>query len=409
MAAPLLQSSQQDFTCFSESYAEARGKFLSAAEAIGAEIHSLQVAKDDSGDYQMDVAIIRGTGAGLLVISSGTHGVEGYAGSAIQICILRQLAERRTSFGPTVALVHAVNPYGMAHFRRFNENNVDLNRNALFPRQFEKLAREDGLRDLYARFDPLFNPPSAPTLCNAYFSYWVKTLCNVACHGTRQLKTAIVAATYTQSKGIYYGGQTLQRSHVVLRDFMTAQFSSTRADQVGWVDIHSGLGPCGVDVVMGSSRDNDELMPFIPAVAGECDGVQTLSVKKTDDIIKLRCENPQIDTSGPTNQAGGYEFTVGSLDSDEWLGQFFRPDSGRVLAVTQEFGTLPGVMVARAVMFENMAFHYDRSNHEYWRTMTRDAFYVRTPDWKARVLRRGIDVFGKILDRVVARCACHES
>ena len=24
-----------------------------------------------------------------------------------------------------------VNPFGMAHFRRFNENNVDLNRNAL--------------------------------------------------------------------------------------------------------------------------------------------------------------------------------------------------------------------------------------------------------------------------------------
>jgi len=88
-------------------------------------------------DYTTDIAVLAGSGPGLVVHSSGVHGVEGFAGSGIQIAILSnfsaEAAEARSADpdAPTIVLVHAVNPFGMAHFRRFNENNVDLNRNAL--------------------------------------------------------------------------------------------------------------------------------------------------------------------------------------------------------------------------------------------------------------------------------------
>lgn len=52
-------------------------------------------------------------------------GVEGFANSAIQC----ELLARPTRADVTVVVVHAVNPSGMAWWRRQNENNVDLNRN----------------------------------------------------------------------------------------------------------------------------------------------------------------------------------------------------------------------------------------------------------------------------------------
>jgi len=64
-----------------------------------------------------------------LLISSGLHGVEGFAGSATQLQFLDKM-----QFPPddtAVVLFHSLNPYGMAWLRRVNEQNVDLNRNFL--------------------------------------------------------------------------------------------------------------------------------------------------------------------------------------------------------------------------------------------------------------------------------------
>merc|ERR1740121_1542353 len=81
------------------------------------------------------------------------------------------------------------------------------------------------------------------------------------------------------------------------------------------------------------------------------------------------------------------------------------PPGTSTRAVTQEFGTLPALRVARALISENMGFHYDRANHAHWRDMARDAFYVRTPEWKAKVLRRGHDVFNKFVSRAASAAA----
>ena len=112
-------------------------KFRAAAAKAGAELHTLTVALPD---YTTDIAVLAGRGPGLVVHSSGVHGVEGFAGSGIQIAILSNFSKTEAAEAqstdpdaPTIVLVHAVNPFGMAHFRRFNENNVDLNRNALPP------------------------------------------------------------------------------------------------------------------------------------------------------------------------------------------------------------------------------------------------------------------------------------
>ncbi len=64
-----------------------------------------------------------------LVLVSGTHGVEGFCGSASQTGLLREGQIKAYAERLRVVLVHAHNPYGFAWLRRVNEDNVDLNRN----------------------------------------------------------------------------------------------------------------------------------------------------------------------------------------------------------------------------------------------------------------------------------------
>ena len=69
--------------------------------------------------------------ARLLVMVSGVHGVEGFSGSATQV---GWIAERRFEALPpdkAVLMIHLINPWGAAHLRRYNEDNVDLCRNFL--------------------------------------------------------------------------------------------------------------------------------------------------------------------------------------------------------------------------------------------------------------------------------------
>ena len=57
----------------------------------------------------------------------------------------------------------------MAHFRRFNENNVDLNRNGLFSaKEWEVETSRDANIAGYEDFsEGLFNPPNPSTLLQA--------------------------------------------------------------------------------------------------------------------------------------------------------------------------------------------------------------------------------------------------
>ena len=112
----------------------------------------------------MDAAIFRGDPEKVMLHISGTHGPEGFAGSAIQAAILDQLAAKPLSKDdPTVVFVHALNPYGFANNRRVNEDNVDLNRNYLTDEEFEAARARDPNIGGYVTHDALLNPDRLPS------------------------------------------------------------------------------------------------------------------------------------------------------------------------------------------------------------------------------------------------------
>ena len=73
----------------------------------------------------IDIAVVGSLDSGkVLLSSSGIHGVEGYPGSAIQLSIMDEMAKQDPFEDHAVIFIHTVNPYGMAWWRRFNENGI---------------------------------------------------------------------------------------------------------------------------------------------------------------------------------------------------------------------------------------------------------------------------------------------
>src|SRR5919109_5183879 len=97
------------FNSFSESFAEARGKFLAAATDAGARLYTYgrdDVQGIDGEHLACDVAVLgpeNATRAALAI--SGTHGSEGFTGSAAQHRWLLAHADARPDV--KIVLVHA--------------------------------------------------------------------------------------------------------------------------------------------------------------------------------------------------------------------------------------------------------------------------------------------------------------
>ena len=68
---------------FSRSYAEARRRFIEAARAVDATVHSYVIDAAAEKNLTIDVAIVSAESDPALVVSSGIHGVEGFFGSAV--------------------------------------------------------------------------------------------------------------------------------------------------------------------------------------------------------------------------------------------------------------------------------------------------------------------------------------
>ena len=117
---------------FSSDYSEARVKFLAACDAASVPVeHFRNPETGPNGEpLYTDVAVLGPNDAErVLLLCSGTHGVEGFAGSAIQTGLLSEEITARLPDGVRLVMIHALNPFGFAHLRRVNEDNVDLNRN----------------------------------------------------------------------------------------------------------------------------------------------------------------------------------------------------------------------------------------------------------------------------------------
>jgi uncharacterized protein DUF2817 len=93
---------------FSQTYAEARAKFMAAADAadLDVECHVHPMLGRDDEQLALDVALDGAKDASsLLIVSSGCHGVEGFCGSGVQVALLGDAAWRRAAREAGVAVL----------------------------------------------------------------------------------------------------------------------------------------------------------------------------------------------------------------------------------------------------------------------------------------------------------------
>jgi hypothetical protein len=224
---------------FSRSYAEARRKFLQAADEAGLAVEArphplpglegealaLDVARDGPADA-----------ATLLILSSACHGVEGYCGSGVQVAALRDAGfrARAAQQGVAVLYLHGLNPYGFSHMRRTTHENVDLNRN--FHDFSAPLPENAAYRDLHPLLVPDEWPPNEDN-ARQVAQY-------IARHGEKAYQAAITGGQHEYPDGLFYGGRAPTWSNLAVREVLRAH--GRRAARIAWIDFHTGLGPSGV-------------------------------------------------------------------------------------------------------------------------------------------------------------------
>lgn len=237
MRSPLL--SEQTLSAFSDTYASARQQFLNAVAALPRPVF-LQtldyVGSGPQGETLATDVLWLGDQAArkVVVLLSAVHGVEGFAGSAIQTDLLRRLAsgEAKLPDGLALAIVHAVNPWGFAWCRRVDEQGIDINRN--FVDFSQPLPRNDGYRALS---DALIPADGDWQRADAMLAQYLNQ------HGQFDYEVAASGGQYEFSAGLFYGGHAPAQARRNLEWVLKRWDWSDR--EVAVIDLHTGLGPYG--------------------------------------------------------------------------------------------------------------------------------------------------------------------
>ena len=224
-----------ELAAFSESYAEARQKFVEAARKAGAKLagerHPEQRGPTGEPLY-LDVAVLGpGDASRVFVIGCGTHGIEGYSGSAAQRAWLR--GRPRLPKDTAVVLFHAHNPWGFANKTRVTEENVDLNRNFIdFSRP---LPANPGYEELHPQIvTARWDEESIAGVFARLDAFREKV-------GEKAFSDAFNGGQYAHPDGIFFGGHQPQWSNHAVRKALATHLD--RARKVAFLDLHTGIGP----------------------------------------------------------------------------------------------------------------------------------------------------------------------
>ena len=348
---------------FADTFAEARQKFLSAAEmaraVITTYVHPQRAL--NGGVLACDAAWVGDPSAeNVLVTVSGTHGVEGYAGSAVQAADLAAIAgggQRKT----TASLhIHGINPWGMDRLYRTTENNVDLNRN--FLDHTLPLPENPDYRSLHDIVCPRdWDETSEAEIMGDLDRY-------AAEHGSDKLVNGLISGQYSHPQGLNFGGTQPEWSNVVLHQIIRDQLSQAR--RVLFIDWHTGLGGFGEAVFLCFNDKHSEEF----SLACSLFGAERITAEHFAD-------------SGTPRYKG--LLCVGAREG---------VPGAKVLTLVVEFGTRGRSRVRPALMLDRWMQVEGRARPgtlNRWRMALRDVFDPQDDTWRAAVTTAGLAILAE--------------
>jgi hypothetical protein len=348
-------------------YSSARARFVRAAQDVSATVESRPIPERGVAGEELavDTAWLGPADAtSVIMVVSGTHGVEGYAGS---MCQSRWLETHDASILPAgIALlfVHALNPYGFSWVRRVNEDNVDLNRNFA---DFDDPPANPGYDALAEALSPAEWTDEAQEASNAVILAWAER------QGFDQLQGAISGGQYHYPDGLFYGGTQPVRSHHLLHHLVDAQLA--RAERVALLDLHTGLGERGEVELISHELPDSEAFARSRRWWGE------------------RVISTEAEGSVSASLSGEWMPAV-----QRWLAPI------EVTGVALEWGTVDGIAVVQALRADNWLHHHgDPTGPEApaIKAALRDAFAPDDPTWTEQIWACFVDY----VDRTLAALA----
>ena len=344
-------------TGFSKSYAQARQKFLNAANAAGLKVDSnIHPLKGRDGEeLAMDVVLEGAPDAQrLLIISSACHGVEGYCGSGVQIHALQNTAWREAAKAKGVAVlyIHALNPHGFSHVRRVTHENVDINRNF---QDFSKPLPENApYKEVQPLLLPEVWPPDAANTA-AIQNYIVE-------RGMNALQAAVSKGQHDFPEGLFFGGKAPSWSNLTLRKVL--QKYAQRCQKLAWIDLHTGLGPSGLGERIFACADDAQAFARAKNWWGEVTSIY----------------------DGSSTSA----FLTGLM----WMSAYQECPQAEYTGIAMEYGTQAQLQVMQALRGDHwLQLHPDAPDalRQQIKQDLMDAFYVDTDEWRTQIVDQAMD------------------
>jgi hypothetical protein len=292
----------------------------------------------------------------VLVLIGGTHGIEGFAGTAIEIDALRLIADGHIAIPAKTAvlMIHTLTPWGYAWLRRCDADGVDLNRNVV---DFSKpLPENTGYEAL----------KSALFLADAQQRKRVFAEFEHL-HGREALEKAISAGQYCDPAGPFYGGMAPTHGRLVVEDLIRKYALQQR--DLAVIDIHTGLGSFGYGEIICDHQ------PDSPAtkVAHDWYG----------DSVTL----PLLGTSSSVPKLGLLDYAWHTIMNE------------RSCYITLEFGTYRTDQLFEVLLRDHQL--WAQSDNELARRehsqLMRQHFCPDDKSWKEMVLFRGRQVISQAL------------
>jgi hypothetical protein len=349
---------------YSADYFTSRDRFLSACTAAGFRHQALPI---DAAGPNGEVLTIDVTWKGAanpqraVVLSSGLHGVEAPFGAAVQLALLEtSFLDWQPPDDGAIVLLHALNPFGYAWQRRFNENNVDLNRNFLIADQ--TYAGSPALSGSFRR-------ALTPAGLHRKLDLWPARMAYLAMrHGTSSFWQTLPGGQYDYPDWLFFGGQARSQTAELLDGFLPTLLDT--ACEVVHLDFHTGLGRWA-----------------------ECELLLS-EVEKSEAAEWWHASFRESRVKSPVPAAGSYVVRGGF---GPWLQHRFAKCNYRYAVA--EFGTYSPRRVIEALADE-VRWHGQLVTKASMHSRARlaDVFVPRDPRWRTATLQTGLALFQRSIE-----------
>ena len=274
---------------FYTTYEDIRAHLQDLTRDLGVEVYSHAI--DEADDLYIDSFYIpaKTEQTNLIVLTTGVHGMEGYIGAVMLDVFFEDVYPQLDGEDTGVLVVANVNPYGMKYYRRYNENNVDLNRNFILDWDtFDRASNQE-----YPKVKEFLEPTGK--IGNALWheaSFYLSLGKTAITDGAGTISDALLTGQYEYPQGVYYGGDGDEASTTYLKEVF-AKCLTGSYENIVHLDIHSGYGPRYNMVIFNSvyeelnEKESQEAYGYDYIIAYDSESFYATTGDTTDFFYRL--------------------------------------------------------------------------------------------------------------------------